>query len=134
MMGRARRSTLSPNAAGYPWLWRSQPPTHDSQLLEVVVDAVKPVRQAVGRPRWRSHKLHTDKGYDYPVCRKTLHRRDIIARIARRGIESSQRLGRYRYVIERTLKWASGFRRLQRRHERIAAHFYSFAQLVCAVV
>lgn len=55
-------------------------------------------------------------------------------RIARRGIESARRLGRHRYVIERTLEWISRFRRLARRYERKADHFAAFAQLACAVI
>jgi transposase len=51
-----------------------------------------------------------------------------------RGVESSQRLGRHRYVIERTLEWITRFRRLQRRYERKAAHFHAFATLAYAIV
>jgi IS5 family transposase len=72
---------------------------HDSVLLEPMVDAVPPVkgpRGRPGRPRKRPAKLHGDKGYDYPRCRRALRRRGITPRIARRGIESSQRLGRHR--------------------------------------
>ena len=58
----------------------------------------------------------------------------IIARIARRGVESATRLGRHRYVIERTLEWVSRFRRLARRYERKATHFTAFARLACAVI
>lgn len=107
---------------------------NDHLELETVVDAVTPVRRPVGRPRRRPHKLHADKGYDYPVCRNVLRRRGVIARIARRGIESARRLGRHRYVIERTLEWVSRFRRLVRRYERKADHFTAFARLACAVI
>jgi hypothetical protein len=72
---------------------------HDSMLLEPMVDALPPVkgpRGRPGRPRKRLAKLHGDKGYDYPRCRRALRRRGITPRIARRGIESSQRLGRHR--------------------------------------
>jgi hypothetical protein len=58
-------------------------------LLEAVVDAVPAVkgpRGRPGRPRKRPTKLHLDKGYDYPRCRKALRRRGITPRIARRGI------------------------------------------------
>jgi transposase len=37
-----------------------------------------------------------------------------------RRIESSQRLGRHRYVVERSLAWLVGCRRLQVRYERRA--------------
>jgi transposase len=79
-------------------------------------------------------KLHGDKGYDYRSCREPLKRRGITARIARKGIESSTRLGRYRYVIERGLEWISRFRRLVRRYERKASHFTGFLVLACAVI
>jgi transposase len=107
---------------------------NDHLELEAVVDAVAPVKGPVGRPRRRPRKLHGDKGYDYQVCRKALRRRGVIARIARRGIESAKKLGRHRYVIERTLEWVSRFRRLARRYERKAAHFTAFARLACAVI
>jgi transposase len=107
---------------------------NDHQELETVVDAVAPVTGPVGRPRKRPHKLHADKGYDYRTCRNALRRRGIIARIARRGIESAQRLGRHRYVIERTLEWVTRFRRLARRYERKATHFLAFTQLACAMI
>jgi hypothetical protein len=78
--------------------------THDSQLLESMVDAVPAVigpRGRPGRPRKRPVKLHGDKGYDYPGCRRLLRRRGITARVARRGVESTQRLGRHRWVVGR---------------------------------
>jgi len=107
---------------------------NDHLEFATVVDAVAPVKGPVGRPRRRPHKLHADKGYDYPTCRNTLRRRGVIARIARRGIESAKRLGRHRYVIERTLEWVSRFRRLTRRYERKATHFLAFTQLACAMI
>jgi hypothetical protein len=42
---------------------------------------------------------------------KEMHRR-IAHRFARRGIDSSERLGRHRWVVERTLAWLSRYRRL----------------------
>jgi transposase len=107
---------------------------NDHQELEAVVDAVSSVTGPVGRSRKRPHKLHADKGYDYPTCRKAVRRRGVVARIARRGIESAKRLGRHRYVIERTLEWVTRFRRLARRYERKAIHFTAFARLACAVI
>jgi hypothetical protein len=107
---------------------------NDHRLLEDVVDGITPVRQPLGRPRKRPGKLHGDKGYDYPTCRTVLRRRGITARIARKGIESSTRLGRYRYVIERCLEWTTRLRRLVRRYEREASHFLGFLRLACAVI
>jgi IS5 family transposase len=111
--------------------------THDCMLLEVVVDAVPPIkgpRGRPGRPRRRPAKLHLDKGYDYPRCRRALRRRGITPRIARRGIEPRDKLGRHRYVVERSLAWLVGCRRLQVRYERRADLLLGFVQLACALI
>ena len=93
---------------------------HDPKMLEEAVDAVPPIRGPRGRPRKRPEKLHADKGYDFPRCRKALRKRGIEARIARRGVESSERLGRHRWVVERTLSRLNRYRRLKVRYERRA--------------
>ena len=107
---------------------------NDHRLLEDMLDGVTPVRRPTGRPRKRPGKLHGDKGYDYPTCRHALRRRNITARVARKGIESSTRLGRHRYVIERCLQWTTRFRRLVRRYDREASPFLGFQRLACAVI
>ena len=63
-----------------------------------------------GGPRRPPGKLHADKGYDYPRCRRFLRKRGIRARIARRGVESRERLGRQRWVVKRTFAWLSRYR------------------------
>jgi hypothetical protein len=75
-------------------------------LFEPLLDtnpAVRGRRGHPGRPRRRPDKLHADKGYDYRRCRAYLTRRGIKARIARRGIEDKTKLGRVRWVVERTM-------------------------------
>lgn len=108
--------------------------TNDHLVFTQLIEGISPIRGRTGRPRKRPVKLHADKGYNYLACHALLRRRGIIARIARRGIESSKHLGKHRYVIERTLEWVSRFRRLQRRYERQADHFRAFARLACAIV
>ena len=111
--------------------------THDSVLLEQLVDAVPPVkgpRGRPGRPRRRPAKLHCDKGYDSPRCRRALRRRGISPRIARRGVESSARLGRHRWRVERSLAWLVDFRYLQVRHGRRADYLQAFLHLACALI
>jgi IS5 family transposase len=118
-------------------VWLSAANTHDSVLLERLVDAAAPIkgpRGRPGRPRKRPVKLHGDKVYDYPRCRRALRRRGITPRIARRGIEPSDRLGRHRYVVERSLAWLVGYRRLQVRYERHADILLGFLFLACALI
>jgi IS5 family transposase len=101
-----------------------------------MVDAVPAVigpRGRAGRPRRRPAK-HADKGYDYPGCRRTLRRRGITPRIARRGVESSQRLGRHRWKVERSLAWLLANRRLTVRYERRGDVLQAFLHLACALL
>src|ERR671929_1459722 len=108
---------------------------HDSKVLEEAVDAIEPIRKpARGRPRKRPKKLHADKAYDFPRCRQAMRKRGITARIARRGIESSEKLGRYRWVVERTHSWMNRFRRLKIRYERRADIHLAFLHLGCALI
>ncbi|MFK0016975.1 transposase [Streptomyces sp. NPDC091027] len=59
--------------------------------------------------------------------RQWLRERGIRHRMAHRGIECSQRLGRHRWVVERTVSWLAGCGRLHRRYEHGAAHFLACA-------
>ena len=107
---------------------------HDSIVLESVLDAVPLIRQSNRRRRKRPDKLHADKAYDIPRCRQALHRRHIKARIARKGIDSRERLGRHRWVVERTLAWLNRFRRLTVRYERRVDLHPAFLTLGCALI
>ena len=95
---------------------------------------IPPIRSYRGPRRRRPDKLHADKGYDYDHLRGWLRTRNIIPRIARKGTESSQRLGRYRWTVERTVAWLAGCRRLHRRYERKAEHFLAFAGIAAALI
>lgn len=90
---------------------------HDSQGPEPLVRGNPPIRSRRGPRRRRPAKLHADKGYDYDYLRRWLRKRGIRHRIARKDIESSTRLGRHRRVVERTVSWLAGCRRLHRRYE-----------------
>ncbi len=108
---------------------------HDSRMMASTLDAVPPVRSGRrGRPRRRPGKLHADKGYDYRRCRRECRARGIRSRIARRGVESSERLGCHRWVVERTHAWLNQMRRLCVRYERRADIFLAFNILGCALV
>ena len=107
---------------------------HDSTMLETMIDAIHPIRRPRGRPRKRPLKLHADKGYDYPRCRQALTRRHVKVRIARKGIESTTKLGRHRWVVERTMAWLSQFRRLTVRYERRQDIHEAFSILGCSLL
>ncbi|MGA5425150.1 IS5 family transposase [Streptomyces lavendulocolor] len=107
---------------------------HDSQALKPLVRGIPPIRSRCGPRRRRPARLHAGKGYDYDHLRKWLRQHGIRHRIARKGIESSARLGRHRWVVERTVSWLAGCRRLHRRYERTAEHFLAFVGLTAALI
>ncbi|MEW1773467.1 IS5 family transposase [Streptomyces sp. NPDC086777] len=107
---------------------------HDSLGLEPLVRGIPPIRSRRGPRRRRPAKLHADKGYDYDRLRRWLRKRGIRPRIARKGVESSRRLGRHRWVVERTVAWLAGCRRLHRRYERKAEHFLAFIAIAASLI
>jgi hypothetical protein len=102
--------------------------------LVEVVPAIIGRRGRPGRPRKRPAKLHADKGYDFPACRRLLRRRGMTPRIARGGIESSTRLGRHRWKVERSPAWLLAIRRLTVRDERRADILMAFLHLAGALI
>lgn len=108
--------------------------THDSVMFVPLLDGIPAIRSRRGPRRRRPAKLHADKGYDYSELRAYCRRLGITPRIARRGIESSERLGRWRWKIERSLSWVMGYRRLTVRYERSARRFAAFLSLAASIV
>ncbi|WP_031511632.1 transposase, partial [Streptomyces megasporus] len=78
-------------------------------------------------------RLHADKAYDIPHLRRWLWGKRIGVRIARKGIDTSERLGRRRWVIERTMSWLTGYRRLNHRYERRPGNYLAFLGLAAAL-
>jgi transposase len=62
-----------------------------------------------------------------------LRERRITPRIARRGIETSERLGRHRWIVERSFAWLTRYRRLTLRCERSARLFTAFLTLAATL-
>ena len=65
-----------------------------------------------------------------PGCRA----RSITPRIARRGVERSDRLGRHRRVVGRTPAWLARFRRLTIRDARRADIHRALTSLACSLI
>jgi transposase len=107
---------------------------HDSAVFETLVDSIPPIRRPSGQRQRRPTKLHADTAYDLPRCRRAPSRHRIMIRIAPTGIESSQKLGRHRWVVERSLAWLEQFRRLTIRYKRRQDIHQAFLTLGCAPI
>jgi transposase len=75
-----------------------------------------------------------DRAYDHDSHRRQLRERGITPVIARRQTEHGSGLGRFRWVVERTLAWLHGFRRLLVRYERRADTHEALLRLACCLI
>ena len=108
---------------------------NDGTLLGHMVDLVVAVSgRRRGRPRKRPGKLHADKAYRSRTNQALLRARHVLSRIARPTVDSSERLRRYRWVVERTLAWLHCVRRLRVRDERRADIHEGFLHLAVALI
>jgi transposase len=110
---------------------------HDATQLLPLVDAIPPIigpRGRPGRPRKRPGTLHGDKAYDSSPLRRALRSRGIMPRLGRRVIDSSERLGRHRWIVERSLSWLLDYRRLGVRYERRADVLQGLLHLACGLI
>ncbi|MCX5414489.1 transposase [Streptomyces sp. NBC_00059] len=107
---------------------------HDSQAFKPLVLGIPAVRSRRGPPRRKPAKIRADKAYYSAEHLRWLRRRNLVARIARPGIESGERLGRHRWKIERSISWLFGYRRLTVRYERKGSHFLAFLGLAATLI
>jgi IS5 family transposase len=91
---RATKRHLVVDREGTPLGVRLSPANrHDSLMLAPTLDAVPGARSGRSRPGRRPDKLHADSAHDHRRCRKECRARSIQPRIARRGVDTSQRDG-----------------------------------------
>ncbi|MFI6513714.1 IS5 family transposase [Streptosporangium sp. NPDC050855] len=122
------------DAAGLPLVvGLSAANVHDSRRLKPMVLALQLRHNPVAGGYHKIGKLHADKAYDHPELRRWLRDKRIGVRIACIGVESSQRLGRHRWVIERTISWLFGYRRLSPRYERHSYSYLAFLTLAATM-
>ncbi len=73
------------------------------------------------------------KAYDIPQLWRWMWGKRSGVRIARKGVESGERSGRRRWVIERTMSWLTGYRGVSPRYERQPANYAAFLDLAAAL-
>jgi transposase len=89
-----------------------------TQIIPIVLDFPQ-VGGKPGRPRQKPDVLYADRGYDSEATRWLLRWMGIESRIAKRGTSHGSGLGRIRWVVERTISWIKGLRRMRVRYDRL---------------
>ncbi|CAM5667906.1 hypothetical protein SGLAM104S_06765 [Streptomyces glaucescens] len=113
---RAASTTSSPTARAFRSRLTGGNHNDVTQLLPLL-DKIPAVAGVVGRPR-RPDMLFADRGYDHDKYRRLLRERGSRPVIAERGQPHGTGPGTFRWVVERTISWLHGFRRLRIRWER----------------
>ncbi len=108
--------------------------TNDGTQLLPLVDAIPAVKGQPGAPRRRPGALYADRAYYSHLRRMLLYVRGIEPFLAKPREPHASGLGKYRWVVERTLSWLHQFRRLRVRYERRADIHEGFLSLGCALI
>jgi transposase len=104
-----------------------------TQIIPIVLDFPR-VTGRPGRPQAMPDKLYADRGYDCEATRWILAWLGIEAHIARRKAVHGSGLGRVRWVVERTISWLKGLRRLRVRYDRLGVVQDAWTTLAASVI
>src|SRR6266545_2412386 len=106
---------------------------HEVNALVPLVDAAGP-QLADGGPVHRPARLYADRAYDSEGHRRQLRERGIDPHLAKRGAGHGSGLGKFRWVVERTISWLHGFRKLRFVTEKDEEHQFAFFNLGLAMI
>ena len=107
---------------------------NDVTQLMPLIEAIPPVRGRRGRPRQRPDAAYADRGYDSEPLRTLLRWLGIEPHIAKRRTKHGSGLGKVRWVVERTIGWLKGLRRLRVRYDRLGVIMDAWATLAASVI
>ena len=111
-------------------------PANVPEIKELLplVDSCGPL-DADEEPQRLPDKMYGDRAYDSEPHRQELRERGIEPELAERNTEHGSGLGVYRWVVERTISWLHGFRKMRlvtEKTEEMKFAFFNLAQaLIC---
>ena len=129
------KHTLMVDRHGVPLAIRTAPANASDhrQIIPLVLDFPR-VKGKPGRPKERPDELYADRGFDSDATRWILAWLGIEPHIARRKTAHGSGLGRVRWVVERTISWLKGLRRLRVRYDRLAVVQDAWNTLAACVI
>lgn len=104
-----------------------------AQILPIVLSFPR-VGGKPGRPKELPEEVYADRGYDSDDTRGLLLWLGITPKIAERGTPHGSGLGKVRWVVERTISWIKGLRRMRIRYDRLKIMQHAWNSLAAAVV
>jgi transposase len=91
-------------------------------------------RDKTGRPRHRPKVVYGDRAYDSEPHRQQLRRRRLGPQLAKRRTAHGSGLGKFRWVVERTISWLHGFRKVRFVTEKTMEMQFAFFNLALALI
>ena len=104
-----------------------------TQVIPLLLDFPK-VTGKPGRPKEVPDEAYADRGYDSEATRWLLAWLGIEPHIGRRRAAHGSGLGKTRWVVERTISWLKGLRRLRIRYDRLAVNQDAWDTLAACVI
>jgi transposase len=127
--------TLLVDRDGVPLVIRAVAANRSDQLeILPAVISFPAVGGKPGRPLTHPKKLYADAGFDCEATRSLLRWLGIEPHIRHRDDEHGSHLGRVRWVVERTISWVKGLRRMRVRYDRSAISIDAWTSVAAAVV
>ena len=104
-----------------------------TQIVPLVLDFPR-VGGRAGRPKEMPDAAYTDRGFDSDATRWILRWLGIEPRIGKRNTPHGSGLGKVRWVVERTISWMKGLRRMRVRYDRLAVIQDAWTTLAASVI
>jgi transposase len=104
------------------------------EILPLIKEEYPAIPGRVGRPKRRPDRLYADAGYDSQSTRNALRCLGIEPIIRKSGSEHGSGLGKIRWVVERTIAWIKGLRRMRVSYDRQESTIDAWGQLAMTVV
>ena len=129
------KHTVMVDKAGVPLVIRTAGAnaSDHTQILPVILDFPK-VGGVPGLPKELPDAVYADRGYDSEPLRALLRRLGVEPHIAKRKTPHGSGLGKVRWVVERTISWLKGPRRLRVRYDRLGVIMDAWATLAASVI
>jgi transposase len=133
---RGTKYTLMTDRNGVPLAIRIEGANRSDQreILPMIEEEFPHVGGKPGRPRLGPEEVYADAGYDSEATREVLRCLGMEPFIRRRNGAHGSGLGRVRWVVERSIAWIKGLRRLRVRYDRTEAVIHGWATLAMSII
>jgi transposase len=129
------KHTILVDSHGIPLAIRSAGANENdqTQIMPIVLDFPQ-VGGKRGRPKEMPDEVYADRGYDNDSARALLAWLGVESHIGRKNTEHGSGLGKVRWVVERTISWIKGLRRMRVRYDRLKVTQQAWNTIAISVI